>query len=184
MLTLAVRALYTINGHPPYMLARSSSKVEVSIIPQHAISPHSPPDIVYGKVSLRSCLDAICQSRSVKSSVFRPTPSNVFLSLARSLHPQATATGLSMSLIRSSLVSSHTTRPTRPVANPTKSKETARVLPPLLLSASAGSQMLSAAQTLPLSSARSCLMASATTASKSSFLSERFGPTFYHCSSC
>ena len=57
-----VRALYSINGQYPYMLARSASKVAVSIIPSH-LAPGSGSEVVYGKVSLRPCLDAICQAR-------------------------------------------------------------------------------------------------------------------------
>ncbi|KAJ3010675.1 hypothetical protein NUW54_g2406 [Trametes sanguinea] len=56
---MSIRALYTINGQNPYMLARSNSKVEVLVIPQDS---SDTPEIIYGKVALRPCLEAICLS--------------------------------------------------------------------------------------------------------------------------
>jgi hypothetical protein len=48
-----LRVLYTINSSPQYILARSHSKVPVSLI---------PPSPLYANVCLKTCLDTICRS--------------------------------------------------------------------------------------------------------------------------
>ena len=67
-LTIPVRAFYILNSVEPYLLARSSSKVDVSIIPQSLVPGGASDEVIYGKVALRPCLEAICQSRCVSLS--------------------------------------------------------------------------------------------------------------------
>ena len=69
VLILLVRVLYIINGAEPYILARSHAKVDVHIVPAHPTHTHND-QAIYGKVALRPCLEAICQSRSVSSVLF------------------------------------------------------------------------------------------------------------------
>ncbi|KAH9911145.1 uncharacterized protein BXZ73DRAFT_108221 [Epithele typhae] len=59
---LPIRAMYVINSAEPYLLALSSTKASVSIIPPHLVPLAADDHITYGKVSLRPCLEAICQS--------------------------------------------------------------------------------------------------------------------------
>ncbi|KAJ3473214.1 hypothetical protein NLI96_g13088 [Meripilus lineatus] len=54
---LNIRVLYTINSTPQYILARSIQPYKVDIL---RVQPSS--DIVFGRVSLRDCLDSICRS--------------------------------------------------------------------------------------------------------------------------
>ncbi|KZT00742.1 uncharacterized protein LAESUDRAFT_816345 [Laetiporus sulphureus 93-53] len=67
---LRVRALYTINGAPQYILALSHKPVSVSLIPSHLIpgatarsSPAFSSDApIFGRAPLVPCLQAICHS--------------------------------------------------------------------------------------------------------------------------
>lgn len=57
--------LYTVNGSPQYILARSPSSVQVTLCP----SP-SAANAQYGLAPLKACLNAICNSRYVFSCEF------------------------------------------------------------------------------------------------------------------
>jgi hypothetical protein len=65
-----LRVLYTVNGSPQYILARSYSQVQVTLIPPTGTSQHdvgTPNGVqelhcLYASVSLKTCLDTVCRS--------------------------------------------------------------------------------------------------------------------------
>ncbi|KAJ7497020.1 hypothetical protein FB451DRAFT_1209741 [Mycena latifolia] len=65
---LPLRILYSLNGSPQYILARSQGVVPVEFIPSRgnggASSSHSsaPPSPCYASASLKTCLNTICRS--------------------------------------------------------------------------------------------------------------------------
>lgn len=66
---LPVRALYTINNNPQYILARSDCPVPVTLIPAHlavSLNPRLPvsstPHLSYGRTPLRPVLEAVLRS--------------------------------------------------------------------------------------------------------------------------
>ncbi|KAH9918775.1 hypothetical protein B0H21DRAFT_238781 [Amylocystis lapponica] len=99
---LPVRALYTINGSPQYILARSNHNLSVTVIPSHLLaSPTSSlpndPRLAYGRAPLRPCLDAICRSspelvpdrnRDFSVYVLDPLESHSLSASNNPLHPQ------------------------------------------------------------------------------------------------
>ena len=61
----------TEDNKQDYLRARSSSKFDVPVIPSHLVHDSPVSELVYGKVSLRACLETVCQSRCV---VLPPLP--------------------------------------------------------------------------------------------------------------
>ncbi|KAF7315226.1 hypothetical protein MIND_00037000 [Mycena indigotica] len=63
---LPLRILYTLNGNPQYILARSAGVVPIELIPLStnatASSSHTPPPARYATTSLKTCLDTMCHS--------------------------------------------------------------------------------------------------------------------------
>lgn len=61
-----LRVLYTINSSPQYILARSQSRVQISVIPSSAHESCSDTSNafspIYGSVSLKTCLDTVFRS--------------------------------------------------------------------------------------------------------------------------
>lgn len=60
----SVRVLYTINHSPQYILAKSLTKHQVTVLPIRNCAPH----LRYGEVQLMHCLQTICRSRYVAVS--------------------------------------------------------------------------------------------------------------------
>jgi hypothetical protein len=65
----AVRVLYTINGTPQYILARSRAKTDVVLLPPAPARPGAR----YGTAALSACLDAVLLSRYVSLPPSDPT---------------------------------------------------------------------------------------------------------------
>ena len=62
---MSLRVLYTINGSPQYILARSLSHVAVTLLPQDGLArlpDTSCTSALYASVPLKTCLDTICRS--------------------------------------------------------------------------------------------------------------------------
>ena len=61
-----LRVLYTINSSPQYILARSQSRVQISVIPasehESAADTSNASQPMYGSVSLKTCLDIVFRS--------------------------------------------------------------------------------------------------------------------------
>lgn len=59
---MSLRVLYTINGSPQYILARSLSPVLVTLLPQDGLARLPDTPCTYASVPLNTCLDTICRS--------------------------------------------------------------------------------------------------------------------------